>query len=182
MRKEEIFKVIVEQYTAILYNRAMYLLHNTEDAEDIVQDTLVSAYEGFENYQGLANKKTWLMGILKNKIADYYRKKYKHATPISLSHYFDEEGAWKKEHMLQEWDDNEELLFNNMEFKHIFDDCINRLPSKWSIPFKMYYLEHKKTEILGQELGLTATNIWKILQRARLQLKECLEYNWFNKQ
>lgn len=182
MKKDEIFKDMVNQYTAVLYNRANYLLHNSEDAEDIVQDVFIVAYEGLDKYQGLSNPKTWLMGILKNKVADYYRKKYKHPAPISLTHFFDEVGTWKQEHTLKEWDDDEEYLFNDIDFKRIFENCIDKLPTKWSIPFKMYYLDNKKTDFLSQEFGLSTTNIWKILQRGRLQMKECLEHNWFNKQ
>ncbi|MCI0921699.1 sigma-70 family RNA polymerase sigma factor [Sphingobacterium rhinopitheci] len=181
MKKDEIFKDIVNQYTAILYNRANYLLQDSDEAEDIVQDVFLSAYQGFDNYQGRSNTKTWLMGILKNKVADYYRKKYKQGTSISLSHFFDEDGTWKQDHALKEWRDDEKSLFDDLDFKRIFDHCIDRLPAKWSIPFKMYYLDNKKTDLLSQELGLSTTNIWKILQRGRLQLKECLEQNWFNK-
>lgn len=176
------FKDIVDQYTSPLYQRAYYLLSNTEEAEDIVQDVFIIAFETFEKYQGKSSIKTWLFGILKHKVADYYRKKYKQFTPISLDHYFDEDGSWKKDGILKEWDDTEESLFNDVDFKNIFESCIDKLPSKWCIPFKMYYLEEKKTDSLSQELGLSTTNIWKILQRGRLQLKDCLEMNWFNKQ
>jgi len=181
MEKIELFKDIVNRYTSLLYTRANYLLSNVEDAEDIVQDTFISAYESYDKYKGESTIKTWLTGILKNKVADYYRKKYKSVTKISLDHYFDEYGAWKKEHAIEEWSDTEVSIFNDQEFKNIFDTCIDKLPPKWSIPFKMYYLEEKKTDLLSQELGLAATNIWKILQRGRLQLKECLEINWFSK-
>jgi len=181
MGKIELFKDIVNRYTSLLYARANYLLSNVEDVEDIVQDTFISAYENYDKYKGESNIKTWLTAILKNKVSDYYRKKYKSFTSLSLDHYFDEDGSWKKEHLLQEWDNAEESIFNDSEFRNIFDACIDKLPPKWSIPFKMYYIDEKKTDLLSQELGLTTTNIWKILQRGRLQLKECLEINWFTK-
>lgn len=181
MQKVELFNELVNQYTSSLYTRAHYLLSNIEDAEDIVQDVFISAYESYDKYNGSSNTKTWLMSILKNKVADYYRKKYKHITPISLDHFFDENGSWKKDQLLKEWGDIEESIVDDTEFNTIFSRCIDKLPPKWSIPFKMYYFEEKKTELLCQELGLSTTNIWKILQRSRLHLKECLETNWFTK-
>lgn len=181
MNKNNIFKDIVEQYTSALYNRAYYLLSDYKEAEDIVQEVFISAYESYEKYQATASMKTWLMGILKNKVADFYRKKYKQTDKISLDHYFTEDGSWKKDQILQQWNTLEESLFDDDDFKATFDDCIEKLPQKWKIPFKMYYLEEKKTEILSQELDLSATNIWKILQRGRFHLKDCLDTNWFNK-
>ena len=172
MEKLEFFKDIVDQYTSPLYKRANYLLSNSEDAEDLVQEVMLIAYETYDNYQGASHIKTWLMGILKNKVADYYRKKYKQLNQISLDHYFESDGAWKKDQTLQEWNTADTALLDDLEFKKIFDDCIDKLPPKWNIPFKMYYLDEKKTDLLSQELGLSATNIWKILQRGRLQLKE----------
>jgi RNA polymerase sigma factor (sigma-70 family) len=61
------------------------------------------------------------------------------------------------------------------------EDCIEELPSRWKIPLKMYYLEEKKSSEVSQELNVSTTNLWKILQRSRLQLRECLDFNWFAK-
>jgi RNA polymerase sigma-70 factor (TIGR02943 family) len=181
MDKSKLFKNIIDQFTTPLFNRAKYLISNTEDAEDLVQEVFIIAYNSYEKFEGKSNIKSWLLGILNHKVADYYRKKYKNFTSISLDHYFDEEGSWKKDQILKDWDDDEISLMSDPDFRPIFDDCIDKLPEKWKIPFKMYYLEEKKTEFVSQEIGITATNIWKILQRGRLQLKDCLELNWFNK-
>lgn len=175
------FSTIVNQYTLPLYKRANYLLSNAEDAEDIVQEVFLNAFKSYNNFKGTSSIQTWLTGILHHKISDYYRKKYKNVTHISLDHYFDEDGSWKLEQTLADWSDKDASLLNDLDFKKVFDDCMDKLPVKWSMPFKMYYLENKKTDVLSQEFGLSTTNIWKILQRGRLNLKECLEVNWFNK-
>ncbi len=181
MDKHQIFNDIINQYTAPLFNRAKYLLSSTEDAEDLVQEVFITAFNSYDKFEGRSALKSWLFGILNHKIADYYRQKYKNFSSISLDQYFNEEGSWKKEILLKDWNIDEISLINDPDFKPIFDDCIEKLPEKWKIPFKMYYLEEKKTEFVSQEIGITATNIWKILQRGRLQLKDCLELNWFNK-
>lgn len=180
MNKSDLFKDIIKNYTTLLFKRANYLLSNTEDAEDLVQEVFIVAYNSYESFQEKSNIKTWLFGILNHKVADYYRKKYKNFTSISLDHYFDEEGSWKKEQFLKDWNNDEVSLLNDDEFKSVFDQCIDKLPEKWKIPVKLYYLEGKKTDFVSQELNITATNLWKILQRGRLQLKDCLDKNWFN--
>jgi len=180
MDKSNLFKNIVDQYTAKLYNRAYYLLSDVEEAEDIVQEVFISAYKSYDSFKENSSIKTWLFTILKYKIADYYRKKYKNTTTVRLDQYFDEDGLWKKETLLIDWSNDEVSIINNPDFKSTFDRCIENLPEKWKIPIKLYYLEERKTDQLSQELGITTTNIWKILQRGRLQLKDCLENNWFN--
>ena len=64
----------VDNYTDILFSFAFYKTGNREEAEDLVQDTFLSAYKSRETYNGSASEKTWLMAILKNKIIDFYRK------------------------------------------------------------------------------------------------------------
>lgn len=178
---EKKFSDLVNEYTLLLYKRANYLLSNATEAEDIVQDVFISAFQSYEKYKGNSSIKTWLLGILQHKVADYYRKKYKNITSISLDHYFDQDGSWRKEHIQENWSDDDDSIFNDKDFRKEFDKCLDKLPNKWSLPFKLYYLENKKSELISQEFGLSTTNIWKILQRGRLQLKECLEINWFKK-
>ena len=120
------------------------------------------------------------MGILSHKVADYYRKKYKATGNISLDTFFDESGSWKSDSILKTWEETDESLLNDGQFKKTLEHCLNKLPEKWSIPVKMYYLEEKKSELISQELNITTTNLWKILQRSRLQLRECLDTKWFN--
>lgn len=180
MDKNGLFSKIIDEYTSALYQQANYLINHSEDAEDLVQETILSAYESYDNFQGKSNVKTWLISILKNKTADYYRKKYRHGSSISLDHFFTKEGLWHDNQKTKEWANTDEVLLDDIEFTTIFESCIDKLPPKWSIPFKLYYLDEKKTEIISQELDISTTNIWKILQRGRLQLKECLDKNWFN--
>lgn len=178
--KKDIIIEMVEQYIPYLMQRARYLLPNIEDAEDLVQDVFIAAYESYEKYKGDSNIKTWLSSILNYKVADYYRKKYKQTGKISLDTFFDEDGSWRKDELLKTWEDEDTSLLNDEGFKNTFTSCIEKLPEKWAIPVKMYYLQEKKSEFISQELGITSTNLWKILQRSRLQLKNCLDTHWFN--
>lgn len=183
MMKNEVLRNWVEQYSEPLLKRAVYLLSDKTEAEDIVQEVFLSAFSSYDSFEGKSQPLTWLMAILNRKIADFYRRKYKSDPQIRLDHFFDETGSWKNNDVLNDWDisNNETELLNDQDFNKTLEDCIEDLPSRWKIPMKMYYLQEKKAPEVSQELNISATNLWKILQRSRMQLRECLEFNWFAK-
>ncbi len=181
MTKNETFKDWIERYSGKLLRRAVYLLSDKVEAEDIVQEVFISAFSSYESFEGKSQPLTWLMTILNRKVADFYRKKYTAEPNIKLDHFFDESGSWRNNDVLNSWNaENEETeLLDNKEFSKILEDCMEDLPSRWKIPVKLYYLEEKKAPEVSQELDISTTNLWKILQRGRMQLRECLELNWF---
>lgn len=168
----------IEQYSEPLLNRAFYLLSDREEATDMVQEVFLAAHLAYDNFQSDCEPLTWLHSILRRKVADFYRHKYRgQVQTISLDHFFDESGSWIDQNVSSRW--NDDTLTREEEFKDIFDNCINQLPMKWKLLVKLYYLQEQKSSDICQEFGLTKTNLWKILQRSRLQLRECLETNWF---
>jgi RNA polymerase sigma-70 factor (ECF subfamily) len=183
MTKNETIKDWIEQYSGSLLRRAVYLLSDKVEAEDVVQEVFISAFSSYDSFEGKSQPLTWLMTILNRKVADFYRKKYKSEPQIKLDHFFEENGSWKNDDVLNDWDfsNKETELLDDKDFNTTWEDCIEDLPSRWKIPMKMYYLEEKKAQEVSQELNISTTNLWKILQRSRMQLRECLEFNWFAK-
>lgn len=183
MTKNETLKNWIEDYSEPLLRRAVYLLSDKVEAQDIVQEVFISAFSSYNSFEGKSKPLTWLMSILSRKVADFYRKKYKSEPIIRFDDFFDETGSWKNDDVLKDWDVNStgtELL-DNQDFNNVLENCIENLPSRWKIPMKLYYLEEKKAQEISQELNISTTNLWKILQRTRMQLRECLEINWFEK-
>src|SRR5688572_20288032 len=95
----------VDNYTDYLFSYAFFKTGSREEAEDLVQETFLSAYKNKEGFRGQSSEKTWLTSILKNKITDYYRKarpmqsmdEYLQATASSFAkNYFsaDDYGTW----------------------------------------------------------------------------------------
>nr|WP_297307476.1 sigma-70 family RNA polymerase sigma factor [uncultured Flavobacterium sp.] len=181
MNKNEIFKSWISDYSKPLLQRATYLLSNQEDAEDLVQEVFIAAFNSFENFKEDSQPKTWLMAILKNKIADYYRSKYKTDPNISLDHFFNEAGHWKSMEVISDWNasEGETSLLDDSSFTKTLGFCMEQLPEKWRILVKLYYLDEKKAPEVSQELNISTNNLWKILQRSRMQLRSCLENKWF---
>lgn len=181
MTQNEIFKSWISDYSKPLLQRATYLLSNPEDAEDLVQEVFIAAFHSFEKFKEDSSPKTWLLAILKNKIADYYRSKYKTEPNLSLDHFFDETGHWKSNEVIRDWNisEGESSLLDDQTFAKTLENCIEQLPEKWRLLVKLYYLDEKKAPDVSQELNISTTNLWKILQRSRMQLRSCLENKWF---
>ncbi len=189
----QIIKLWVEEYTDTLYSWAFYKVSDKQTAEDLVQETFLAACKYYKKFQGKSKPKTWLFSILNNKIIDYYRKKSR--TPINTeSHFgkedgsiieetFDGQGYWKEHKKPTQWDiDNEEThLLDNGEFKDLLQHCMTKLPPLWASAVQLKYLQEKDGKNIGQELGISTSNYWQIIHRAKLSLRECLEKLWFNK-
>ena len=173
----------VEDFTGDLFSWALHKVSDSELARDLVQDTFLAAAEKIEGFQGKSSPKTWLFSILNHKIIDVYRKKINQPLNIEdqvVSKFFTEDGSWKPEKLPHAWNDNEQHLLDNHEFQALLKKCMEALPEKWSTCIKLKYLLNKDGAEICQELEISTTNFWQIVHRAKLQLKECLDINWFN--
>lgn len=191
--KEKEIKVWVKEYTDDFFKHAFYKTSSREIAEDLVQDTFLSAYQSWEKFQHKSAPKTWLYAILNNKIRDFYRKQARNVVVTEsrlsqdedssslLEAFFDGNGRWKNEMRPSQWEEEEQLL-DNTDFNKALQDCMNNLPNNWSSIIILKYLKEKKGTEICKEIEISPSNLWQILYRARLQLRACLEQNWFKNQ
>jgi RNA polymerase sigma-70 factor (TIGR02943 family) len=180
----------VRLHTSSLYRWALFKTSNKETAEDLVQETFLTAHQQFEKFRGDSTPKTWLLAILNNKIKAHYRKKYQQidinqdneiaTNDLDIFHQlFDDDDRWKNKEKPISWNKEEDHLLDNKEFNTVLTSCLEKLPDNWRSAVNLKYIEQKKGEIICQELAITPTNFWQILHRAKLQLRKCLEINWF---
>lgn len=175
----------LETYGDDMYSWANYKTSSKETAEDLVQDTLLSAYKAYDNYKPGSNPKTWLFTILNNKIIDYYRasntSKSINQTQLQGKRLeddnFDNTGHWNKA-VSPLWANEEEHLLDNEDFNEVLATCIDSLPVQWRGVIVGKYIDHKKGAEISKELGITSSNLWQMAHRAKLQLRTCLEKNW----
>jgi RNA polymerase sigma-70 factor (TIGR02943 family) len=182
--KEQLVSTWVNHYADYLFHRAITKTSNEQLAEDLVQDTFLAALEAFDNFRQESTVKTWLTAILNHKIADYFRKvnsKANNANTISkeYSQFFDNNDNWKIKERPREWQIDEEKLFDDPEFLHIYQNCLQKLRPQWSSILLAKYLEEKNSEIICQEMNISTTNYWQIIHRAKLKMRQCLQKNWF---
>ena len=173
----------VEIYTTELYSWAFHKVSNAELAADLVQDTFLAAVEKLDSFKGDSTPKTWLFSILNHKIIDHYRKKANQTVSVeeqSFSGFFDSGGSWEESRKPKDWHEEEENLLDDDEFQLVLKKCMEALPEKWNACVKLKYLAEKNGDEICQELDITPSNFWQIVHRAKLQLRDCVEKNWYN--
>ena len=174
----------VEVYSDSMYSWAFHKTSSKESAEDLVQDTFMVAVQSFEKFKGESNAKTWLFSILNHKINDHYRSCYRQPTvdgDAIFESFFTDKDHWKAEQKPKQWAEETGHLLDDSEFQETLHHCLKKLPDNWFSAIQLKFMEEKNGESVCQELGITNTNFWQILHRAKLQLRKCLELNWFKK-
>ena len=174
----------IDNYADYLFNYAVVRVNNSDVAKDLVQDAFFAALKSAKNFQGKSTERTWLVSILKRKVIDYYRKinSKKGKAEVRMNFYDDgeNEGSWLEERVPQSWNNKTEKDIENEELKSQLDTCIDNLPEKYALVFRMKTIQEFETEEICKELDITASNLWVIIHRARTQLRKCMEDNWFN--
>jgi RNA polymerase sigma-70 factor (TIGR02943 family) len=177
---------LLETLRPQLLRYARLQLRNEAWAEDAVSETLLAAIEKPEAFAGRAQPKTWLIGILKHKLVDQLRR---HSRECQLGN--DEQGDDEAVEALlfradghfreapQDWGDPEGTL-RQQQFIAVLDACVEKLPNQLGRVFLMREWLELETEEICKELQITTTNLWVMMHRARLRLRECLQLNWFD--
>jgi RNA polymerase sigma-70 factor (ECF subfamily) len=172
----------LEEHGDALYAYALPRVRNSDSAEDLVQETLLAAIKAHKSFAGLSAERTWLTGILKHKLIDHLRRSVRQR-PLSeldvdvTEEFFDSRGRWKA--ASPEWQGRPDALLERDEFRRVLQSCLSKLPSRIAQLFWLREAEDVSTDQLCQELGITPTNVWTMLHRARLGLRRCLGENWF---
>lgn len=175
-------------YGDILYRYGFARVRDPDVAEDLVQETLLAALKARRNYAGQSSEQTWLIGILKHKIIDHFRKAAREKTQEFDEHvvinenddFFDAQGHWQ--HELSAWAKPEKSV-EQEQFLIVLQDCIDRLPPRMAQLFILRELDGMESEEICRSLSIsTLNNFWVMMSRMRVQLRHCLDLNWFDDQ
>jgi RNA polymerase sigma-70 factor (ECF subfamily) len=184
----------LDQHGNYLYAYAMMRLRNASYAEDAVQDTLLAALQAYGTYTGRSSERTWLVGILKHKILDHFRRVGREAPADepegeALEHpeLFrgpEDEWAdhWRADRAPVDWGATPAAALEQSEFWSVFDQCLSPLPARIASAFTLRELDGLSSDEICEILGITQSNLWVMLHRARMHLRRCLEVNWFRKE
>lgn len=165
---------------------AQLQLRDPCQAEDAVQEALAAALTGADRFASRASLKTWVLGILKNKILDVFRQRQRRRedplqdedAPNDTSGHFDEAGHWAEEARPAGWGDPQQALASR-QFWAVFETCLHRLPEVPARAFMMRELMGLETTDICAELGISANHCGVLMHRARLGLRACLGERWF---
>jgi RNA polymerase sigma-70 factor (ECF subfamily) len=178
----------VERYGDYLYSYAIGRVNDAGRAEDLVQETFLAGLKAREGFRGGSTERTWLTSILKRKIIDSYRKKYSSkeaalgADKIADGDFYRSEEPFRG-HWLQGRGPNSNSFLpegelEQEELMRFINLCIENLPPQLGTVFIMRMIDEEDAGTICKELGITTSNLWVMLHRARLKMRDCLEKSW----
>ncbi|RXQ95837.1 sigma-70 family RNA polymerase sigma factor [Ancylomarina salipaludis] len=177
-------ETLVYLHTKDLYSWAFHNTFRTDIAEDLVQETFLTALEKTHQLKEDSSPKTWLFSILNLKIIDFYREKLNSDNSAKINGlpiFFNQQKTWYSHKKPQAWHKDEKEVLNDEEFQFILKRCLETLPENWQTCVKLKHLSEKKDENIWQEVGINTTNFWQIVHRAKLKLRNCIETHWLKK-
>ena len=179
----------VDEHGDPLFRYALVRVRRREIAEDLVQETLLSAMRSREKFVGQSSERSWLFGILKHKISDYFRELERETSFTDLESLADEfsekfvpEGYWVHVKGPKEWKPEADEVVHRAEFWQTMRDCLDKLPERIANVFMLREMEELESKEICFMLSISESNLWVMLHRARMALRECLEINWFNRE
>lgn len=178
-------------YGDYLFAYARRRVRHQSAAEDLVQETFLAALSATKTFAGKSSEKTWLTGILKHKIYDYFGKQSRQpdltAEEADMSGYdflFKREdewnGHWNDNFAPADWENVSPLRnVEAGEFQNVFSNCLTGLPERIAYVFVMREVDGLTSQEICGVLMISTSNYWTMMHRARLHLRRCLEINWF---
>lgn len=175
----------LESMRPALLRFALLQLRSPELAEDAVQEALLAILEKPDQFAGGSSLRTYVIGILKFKIIDCLRLARR---SVQIEADDDQSADDVVDHLFaanghtidppRAWG-NPDATLEQKDFFRVLEICLEKLPPQNARVFMMREWLELETEEICKELALTSSNLWVILYRARLRLRECLDINWF---
>jgi RNA polymerase sigma-70 factor (ECF subfamily) len=183
----------VDEHGDYLFKFALVRLRDAAKAEDVVQETFLAALKGGSSFAGRSGERSWLVGILKNKICDYYRKASRETVFTDLEFFENgeresfvpegvSEGAWRQEVGPLEWSAAAGAGLDSEAFWKTYHNCAAKLPKNVNAVFSLREIDGIESKEICSILKISESNLWVMLHRARMALRRCLELNWFGKE
>jgi RNA polymerase sigma-70 factor, ECF subfamily len=163
---------LVRKYERQIFRIAQHITQNREDAEDVMQDAFLKAYEKLDQFQGNSKFYTWLVRIAVNESLMRLRKR-RTGKMVSIDEDLQtEEGSVPRD--FADWAPDPEQNYNQSELAEILRKTIQGLPQGFRVVFALRDVEGLSTEETAEALGLSVPAVKSRLLRARLQLRERL--------
>lgn len=173
----------LDQHGDVLYRFALVRTGDSSVAEELVQEALVAAWQSRDKFRQGSSERTWLVGILKHKVADHLRRLPRQPGELEVDAAantdFTRRGKWAT--APRAWGREPSEACQTAEFWDVFRECLEGLPPRLVFVFTERELGERDCSELCKLVDVTPTNLWTLLHRARSQLRRCLEVNWFAK-
>ena len=171
----------VDEHGDYLYRYAFSRLRDPNAAEEVVQESFLAGIRFQQTFTGAGAERAWLLGILKRKIVDHIRRRNRYDrdgvpedTNDPSSRLFNQQGNWRDGSFSAMPDDH----LASRELWDVVRDCLKNIPSGQADVFVLSAMEEMDSDKICQELGISPSNLWVRLHRARLALAKCVGTKW----
>ncbi len=172
-KDEQALTAIVKAYGKQIFRAALGAGLREDEAEEVVQETFTAFIQNVDRFEGRSHIRTWLFGILYNKISESRRKRKKAEAndPIDdvMESRFDSAGSWIRPPR------DVEKIFSDGELREAIGECLENLSDKQKSAFLLREVEGFPSSEIRHILKVTGSNLGVLLFRARNGLRECLE-------
>jgi RNA polymerase sigma-70 factor (ECF subfamily) len=180
----------LEEHGDYLYRYALTRVRDGAVAEDLLQETLLAAIGGYQSHEARSSERTWLVGIMRHKMFDYFRRlartpdfQMPEAQSADEMNWFEQTGAWRghwrEDQAPVSWSLDAVALLESREFWETFEHCLARLSPQMAAAFTLREIEGLSSEDICDIIGVTPNNLWVLLHRGRAKLRHMLETEWF---
>jgi RNA polymerase sigma-70 factor, ECF subfamily len=169
---QQAFSALVSRYQRKIYRLAKNITRNDEDAEDVLQEAFLKAYEHLDKFEGHSKFYTWIVRIAVNEALMKLRKR-RGDREVSL----DEPLGLGEEEVKREiavWEDNPEQRYSREEMQEILNEAVDGLKEDFRTVFVLRDIEEMSTEETAEVLKISIPAVKSRLLRARLALREKL--------
>ena len=173
-----------------LFRYALMRVREAIVAEDLLQETLLAAIGSYHTHAGRSSERAWLVGIMKHKVIDYFRRQARNAQ-FQLTaeddeiEYFENsgpwQGHWREDRAPTSWAAGVGQCLQSSEFWETFERCLSQLAPQMSIAFTLREIDGLTSTQICEVLNITPSNLWVLLHRGRYKLRHLLEVEWFQK-
>ncbi len=173
----------VEAYGKSLFRYALFRLRDADLAEEKIQETFLAALQSRHRFQGRSTEKVWLISILKRKICDHFREKYRsgHFRGIFLTESIPHDAPDCQ--ILRAIRLNSGFLdpltaCEQKEFLKIVRHALSELPERLATVFILREVIELSSDEICDLMNISVCNLYVMIHRARRRLRRILEFEW----
>jgi len=168
---EQAFKKLVEEWQDMVYNTAVGIVQNEDDADDITQDVFIQVYQSVSSFKGESKFSTWLYRIVISKALDHIKKKKRKKRFAFVQTLF---GTAGEEEIHPEEFNHPGVVMENKERAAELFKAMEQLPDNQRIAFTLHKLEAQKHQDIAAIMNLSLTAVESLIARAKGNLRKTL--------
>ncbi len=166
------FKKLVDEWQDMVYNTALGIVQNADDADDITQDVFIQVYQSVSSFKGESKFSTWLYRIVITKSLDHLKKKKRKKRFGFMQSLF---GNNSDEEIHPEEFNHPGVLMENKERAAELFKALQQLPDKQRIAFTLHRLEAQRHQDIAAVMELSVTAVESLIARAKGNLRQILK-------